>query len=93
MEPQRCSRYPSAGRIPAGAQIERVVPTPLLEGDSVRLSLQASDFQTARRVASGAGRIPAGAQIERVVPTPLLEGDSVRLSLQASDSPAFSSGS
>ncbi len=42
----------SAGRIPGGAQIERAVPTPLLEGDSVRLSLQASDFQTARRVAN-----------------------------------------
>jgi flagellar P-ring protein precursor FlgI len=41
-----------AGRIPGGAQIERAVPTPLLEGDSVKLSLEASDFQTARRVAS-----------------------------------------
>lgn len=42
----------SAGRIPGGAQIERAVPTPLLEGDSIRLSLEASDFQTARRVAN-----------------------------------------
>ena len=42
----------SAGRVPAGAQIERAVPTPLLDGDSIKLSLQASDFQTARRVAS-----------------------------------------
>jgi len=42
----------SAGRIPGGAQIERAVPTPLLEGDSIKLSLQASDFQTARQVAS-----------------------------------------
>jgi len=41
----------SAGRIPAGAQIERAVPTPLLEGNSIRLGLEASDFQTARRVA------------------------------------------
>lgn len=41
----------SAGRIPNGAQIERAVPTPLLEGDSIRLGLEASDFQTARRVA------------------------------------------
>lgn len=41
----------SAGRIPGGAQIERAVPTPLLEGDSIRLGLEASDFQTARRVA------------------------------------------
>ena len=41
----------SAGRIPGGAQIERAVPTPLLEGDSIKLGLEATDFQTARRVA------------------------------------------
>ena len=41
----------SAGRIPGGAQVERVVPTPLLSGDTIKLGLQASDFQTARRVA------------------------------------------
>ena len=41
----------SAGRIPGGAQVERVVPTPLLEGASIKLGLEASDFQTARRVA------------------------------------------
>jgi flagellar P-ring protein precursor FlgI len=41
----------SAGRIPAGAQVERAVPTPLQEGDSINLGLSASDFQTARRVA------------------------------------------
>ncbi len=41
----------SAGRIPGGAQVERVVPTPLLEGNSINLGLEASDFQTARRVA------------------------------------------
>ncbi|MBP9907479.1 MAG: flagellar basal body P-ring protein FlgI [Rhodoferax sp.] len=41
----------SAGRIPAGAQVERSVPTPLQEGNSLILGLDASDFQTARRVA------------------------------------------
>lgn len=41
----------SAGRIPNGAQVERIVPTPLLDGDSINLGLEASDFQTARRVA------------------------------------------
>ena len=41
----------SAGRIPNGAQVERVVPTPLQEGNSLLLGLQASDFQTARKVA------------------------------------------
>jgi flagellar P-ring protein precursor FlgI len=46
----------SAGRIPNGAQIERAVPTPLLQGDSIRLGLEASDFQTARRVAQAINR-------------------------------------
>jgi flagellar P-ring protein precursor FlgI len=41
----------SAGRIPGGAQVERSVPTPLQEGDYITLGLNASDFQTARRVA------------------------------------------
>jgi flagellar P-ring protein precursor FlgI len=41
----------SAGRIPNGAQVERVVPTTLLEGTSINLGLEATDFQTARRVA------------------------------------------
>jgi flagellar P-ring protein precursor FlgI len=41
----------SAGRIPEGAQVERNVPTPLQEGSSITLGLQATDFQTARRVA------------------------------------------
>ena len=46
----------SAGRIPAGAQVERVVPTPLQEGDTISLGLSASDFQTARRVAQAINR-------------------------------------
>lgn len=41
----------SAGRIPQGAQVERSVPTPLNDGDTITLGLNASDFQTARRVA------------------------------------------
>lgn len=41
----------SAGRIPGGAQVERSVPTPLNDGDSITLGLNAVDFQTARKVA------------------------------------------
>jgi flagellar P-ring protein precursor FlgI len=41
----------SAGRVPSGATVERSVPTPLLDGDSVQLGLRADDFQTARAVA------------------------------------------
>ena len=41
----------SAGRVPQGAQVERAVPTPLNEGATINLGLNASDFQVARRVA------------------------------------------
>jgi len=41
----------SAGRIPGGGQVERAVPTPLLEGDSLHLSVDANDFQMAHNVA------------------------------------------
>ena len=40
----------SAGRIPMGAQVEQAVPTPLNEGDTIRLGLNATDFQTANKV-------------------------------------------
>ena len=40
----------SAGRIPLGAQVERAVPTPLNDSDTIRLGLNASDFQTANKV-------------------------------------------
>jgi flagellar P-ring protein precursor FlgI len=42
----------SAGRIPGGAQVERAVPSSLQDGDSIKLGLTASDFQTARLVAA-----------------------------------------
>ena len=61
----------SVGRIPDGAQVERAVPTPLLEGNSINLSLNASDFQTARKVAQALnqrfGRGVAQAMDGRVV--------------------------
>jgi flagellar P-ring protein precursor FlgI len=40
-----------AGRVPDGAMVERSVPTPLAQGDSIQLDLNASDFATARAVA------------------------------------------
>jgi flagellar P-ring protein precursor FlgI len=46
----------SVGRIPNGGQVERVVPTPLQDGNGVTLGLQASDFQTARSVAQAINR-------------------------------------
>ena len=41
----------SAGRIPEGATVERAVPTPLNQGDAIRLDLNASDYSLARAVA------------------------------------------
>ena len=41
----------SAGRIPEGATVERAVPTPLNQGDTLRLDLNSNDFATARAVA------------------------------------------
>ncbi|MBV8248295.1 MAG: flagellar basal body P-ring protein FlgI [Comamonas sp.] len=40
----------SAGRVPQGAQVERAVPTPINEGNSITLGLNNTDFQTADRV-------------------------------------------
>ena len=41
----------SAGRIPDGAQVERSVPTPLHDSNTITLGLNAVDFQAARKVA------------------------------------------
>lgn len=46
----------SAGRIPAGAQVERSVPTPFALGETIDLGLNAADFQTAHRVAAAINR-------------------------------------
>src|SRR5574344_1775402 len=40
----------SAGRIPMGAQVERAVPSPFNEGDTIRRGLNVADFQTASKV-------------------------------------------
>lgn len=41
----------SAGRIPEGATVERSVPTPLNQGQSLQLDLNSNDYTTARAVA------------------------------------------
>ena len=41
----------SAGRVPAGASVERSVPTPLGQGDYLQLDLNSADYTTARDVA------------------------------------------
>ncbi|MDD0840147.1 flagellar basal body P-ring protein FlgI [Curvibacter sp. HBC61] len=58
----------SAGRIPSGAQVERTVPTPLQDGDTINLGLNASDFQTARQVANAINsKLGKGSAIARAL--------------------------
>lgn len=61
----------SAGRIPAGATVERAVPTPLLDGEFIQLDLASADYNTAREVADTINRTKgpgtAQAQDGRVV--------------------------
>jgi flagellar P-ring protein FlgI len=54
----------SGGRVPQGATVERSVPTPLNQGDSIQLDLNAADFATARSVAQAinAAKGPGTAQ-------------------------------
>ena len=40
----------SAGRVPAGATVERSVPTPLSQGEFLQLDVASADFATAREV-------------------------------------------
>jgi len=47
---------PSSGRIPNGATVERTVPSPVLQGDSVTLNLNDPDFTTATRLAASVNR-------------------------------------
>jgi flagellar P-ring protein precursor FlgI len=52
----------SAGRVPEGATVERSVPTPLHQGDTLQLDLRANDFSTAREVVRAInGRMGEGA--------------------------------
>ena len=67
----------NAGRIPDGATVERGVPTPLAQGDSLQLDLNANDFNTAREVARAINR-RMGEGIAQA-----LDGRSVRVRMPA----------
>jgi flagellar P-ring protein precursor FlgI len=56
----------SAGRVPEGATVERAVPTPLNQGDSLQLDLNASDYNTAREVARAINNRMGGAIAQAV---------------------------
>ena len=71
----------SAGRIPGGATVERIVPNQVLAGDSIQIELNQTDFGNARAVtdainrrlaASGAsGQQMASARDARVIQVPM----------------------
>ena len=47
---------PSSGRIPNGATVEKAVPAPVLQGDSIILNLNEPDFTTATRLADSVNK-------------------------------------
>lgn len=55
---------PSVGRIPSGATVERAVPSPFAQGNTLTLNLHNYDFTTANRLATSINRAigPATAQ-------------------------------
>ncbi len=87
----------SVGRIPDGAQVERAVPTSLQEGATISLSLNASDFQAARKVAQainnkfGAGVAQAldGRTVQ--VQAPVVPNDRVSFIAEMEELPVESS--
>ena len=79
----------SAGRVPAGATVERVVPNQSLQGDSIQLELKEGDFGTARLIAQAINKqmasrtAPAMAIDARVVKVPLPQGENARVTFIA----------
>jgi flagellar P-ring protein FlgI len=68
----------NAGRVPDGATVERSVPTPLNQGDTLQFDLAANDFNTAREVARVINR-RMGEGVAQA-----LDGRSVRVHMPAS---------
>lgn len=75
----------SAGRIPAGATVERAVATPWAQGSAIQYDLQSDDFNTAREVANAINKAKGPGTAEA------LSGRSVmvRLPQQTGDRVAF----
>ncbi len=65
----------SAGRVPEGATVERSVPTPLLDGESLTLGVNASDYATANAIAEAINRQHGDGTAEP------LDGRSVRVKM------------
>ncbi|RZL09794.1 MAG: flagellar basal body P-ring protein FlgI [Rubrivivax sp.] len=75
----------SAGRIPAGATVERSVPTPWLQGNALALGLESDDFNTARDVANAINKAKGPGTAEAIDGRTV----SVRLPQQPGERVAF----
>lgn len=71
----------SAGRVPAGATVERAVPTSTMHGDSITLELNETDFSTAGRVAEAVNRRFGATR--GGTPAQALDGRTIRVSVPA----------
>ena len=56
----------SAGRVPAGATVERAVPSPLNQGPTLQLDLNSVDFTTARAVAAAINQVKGAGTAQAV---------------------------
>ncbi len=65
---------PSAGRIPNGATVERVVGTPFGLGNDIILNLHTADFTTATQTAKAINRVIGAASAQAI------DGTSIRVS-------------
>ena len=75
----------SAGRIPAGATVERAVPTPWMQGSAIQYDLQSDDFNTARDVANAINKAKGPGTAEAMSGRSVM----VRLPQQSGDRVAF----
>ena len=77
----------SAGRIPAGATVERSVPTPLAQGQTLQLDLNSADYETARLVAKAINDRMGGGSAQaldgRVVSVRMPEAPNARVAFLA----------
>ena len=77
----------SAGRIPSGATVERSVPTPLAQGQTLQLDLNSADYETARLVAKAINDRMGGGSAQaldgRVVSVRMPEAPNARVAFLA----------
>ncbi|KGH03527.1 flagellar basal body P-ring protein FlgI [Comamonas thiooxydans] len=83
----------NAGRVPHGAQVERAVPTPVNQGNTITLGLNQTDFQTAdkmvrainQRMGAGTAMALDGRTVQ--VNAPIDPGSRVRMIAEIQEMP------